>query len=93
MLGPSAGKKLERALADPRNFGMAKSILMAGEKAGFDIHSEEGVEAWMREVQGKPLPPSARQPFAGMAPRLASSLDRKKKNQRKAARKARKRTR
>jgi len=97
VLGPSAGKKLEQALADPRNFGMAKSILMAGEKAGFDIHSKEGIEAWMREVQGKPLPASVRLPFSGMdlgmAPRLASSLDRKKKNQRKAARKARKKNR
>jgi hypothetical protein len=93
VLGPSAGKKLEQALADPRNFGMAKSLLMAGEKAGFDIHSKEGIEAWMREVQGKPLPPSARLPFEGMAPRIASSLDRKKKNQRKAARKARKKNR
>jgi hypothetical protein len=97
VLGPSAGKKLEQALADPRNFGMAKSIFMAGQEAGFDIHSKEGIEAWMREVQGKPLPPSVRLPFDGMDLgrdlRPAGSHDRKKKNQRKAARKARKKNR
>jgi hypothetical protein len=97
VVGPSAGKKLEQALADPRNFGMAKSIFMAGAEAGFDIHSKEGIEAWMREVRGKPLPPSVRLPFdrmdLGMTPRIAGSRDRKKKNQRKAARKARKRNR
>jgi len=93
VLGPSAVKKLERALADPRNFGMAKSILMSGQEAGFDITSKEGIEAWMREVQGKPLPPSVRLPFEGMALRPAGSNDHKKKNQRKAARKARKKNR
>jgi hypothetical protein len=97
VLGPSAVKRLEQALADPRNFGMAKSILMAGQEAGFDIHSKEGIEAWMRKVQVKPLPPSVRLPFdgmdLGMTPRIAGISDRKKKNQRKAARKARKRNR
>jgi hypothetical protein len=97
VLGPSAGKKLEQALADPRNFGMAKSLLMAGAEAGFDIHSKEGIEAWMREVQGKPLAPSVRLPFGGrdlgLDLRPVGSRDRKKKNQRKAARKARKKNR
>jgi hypothetical protein len=97
VLGPTAGKKLEQALADQRNFAMAKSIVMAGAEAGFDIHSKEGIEAWMREVQGKPLPPSVRLPFSGMdlgmTPRPAGSRDPKKKNQRKAARKARKKNR
>jgi hypothetical protein len=100
-LGPSAGKKLEQALADPRNFGMAKSILMAGAEAGFDIQSKEGIEAWMRQVQGKPLPPAVRLPSGGtdlgrdvgLDLRPAGSRDRKKKNQRKAARKARKKNR
>ena len=93
VLGPSAPKKLEQALADPRNFGMAKSLLMAGAQAGFDIHSREGIEAWMREVRGKPLPPSVRMPFDGLDLRPAGSRDRKKKNQRRAARKARKKNR
>jgi hypothetical protein len=97
VLGPSAGKKLKQALANPQNFGMAKSILMAGAEAGFDIQSKEGIEAWMRQVQGKPLPPSVRLPFdrpdLGMALRPAGGHDRQKKNQRKAARKARKKNR
>jgi hypothetical protein len=97
VLGPSADKKLEQALGDPRNFGMAKSILMAGAEAGFDVHSKEGIEAWMREVRGKPLPSSVRLPLGrrdlGPDLRPAGSRDRKKKNQRKAVRKARKKNR
>ena len=93
VLGPAAAKKREQALSDPRNFGMAKSILMAGAEAGFDIHSKEGIEAWMRQVQGKPLPPSVRLPFDGIEARPAGRRDPKKKNQRKAARKARKKNR
>jgi hypothetical protein len=93
VLGPSTAKKLEQGLSDPANFGMAKSILMAGKEAGFDIHSKEGIEAWLREVQGKPLPASVRLPFERMEPQTASGLDRKKKDRRKAARKARKKNR
>ena len=72
---------------------MAKSIVMAGAEAGFDMQSKEGIEAWMRQVQGKPLPPSVRLPIDGMKPRPAGNRDRKTKNQRKAARKARKKNR
>jgi hypothetical protein len=97
VLGPSAGKKLEQALADPRNFGMAKSIVMAGGEAGFDMQSKDGIEAWMRQVQGKSLPQSVRLPSdgrdSGLDLRPAGSLDRKKKNQRNADRKARKKNR
>jgi hypothetical protein len=94
LLGAGAVKKLEAALSDPRNFGMAKSIMMAGADAGFDMSSKEGVEAWMREIQGKPLPSSIRLPPVGVAPHhVDPKAARAKRNQRKAARKARKKSR
>jgi hypothetical protein len=107
-------KKLEAALSDPRKFGMAKSIMMAGAQAGFDMSTKEGLEGWMHEVQGKPLPASMNFPslMAGAeagfeiskpegveacslgAPRRADPKSaRLKKEQRKAARKARKKNR
>ncbi len=94
VLGAAAAKKLEAALSDPRNFGMAKSMMMAGAEAGFDMSSKEGVDAWMRELQGKPLPPSIQLPPVGVAPhRMDPKAARAKRNQRKAARRARKRNR
>jgi hypothetical protein len=94
LLGAGAVKKLEAALSDPRNFGMAKSIMMAGAEAGFDMSSKEGVEAWMRETQGKPLPSSIQLPPLGVAhQRMDPSAARAKRNQRKAARRARKKNR
>ncbi len=93
VLGRAGASKLRAALADPSKFGMAKSMLVAGRDAGFDISTKEGVEAWMRELQGKPLPPSISLP--GMPARLAAShaAQRAKKDKRKATRKARKKTR
>ena len=60
-------KKLQVALSDPRNFGMAKSLMMAGADAGFDMSSKQGVEVWTRSTQGKPLPSSIRLPSVGVA--------------------------
>lgn len=90
VLGSAAIKKLEAALSDSSNFGMAKSLFMAGADSGFDMQSKEGIEAWMQSVQGKPLPPSVRLPSFD-APPPASKKTAKTKNKRKAARKARKR--
>lgn len=99
ILGGDAVGELEAALSDPRNFGMAKSLLMAGREAGHDMSTKEGIEAWMRAVSGKPLPASVRlpplpPPPPGPPPRATSTAAaRAKKDQRKAARKARKRNR
>jgi hypothetical protein len=54
-LDQDATQKLEEAMADPRSFGMAKSLFMAGKDAGFDLQSEEGVRAWIDSLQSKPL--------------------------------------
>lgn len=39
--------EMERKLADPRNFGPAKSFFASGEAAGYDMTSQEGIDAYM----------------------------------------------
>ncbi|MBI3184852.1 MAG: hypothetical protein HYZ28_22160 [Myxococcales bacterium] len=46
-LDDQAVKKLERKLSDPSNFGLAKSFVMAGQEAGFDTDTEEGLQQWV----------------------------------------------
>jgi hypothetical protein len=93
-LGSDAVKKLSAALSDKRNFGMAKSLFAAGAEAGFDMKSKEGIDAWMRQASSMPLPDSFPLPF-GIPARSARDVDvkAKKKEQRKAAKKARRKNR
>lgn len=92
VLGADAVKKLEAALSDPSKFGMAKSFVMQGRAAGFDMETPAGIDAWMRHAQTTslaasfPLPSPRARPVDGAAAR-------KKKTARKAARKARKKNR
>jgi hypothetical protein len=46
-LTPAAVPRLERELANPRNFGMAKSFFMQGQELGFDMTKQEGLDAFM----------------------------------------------
>ena len=46
-LDSRAVTRLERALADPSNFGMAKSMVMAGKARGFDTTTQEGLDDWI----------------------------------------------
>ncbi len=46
-LGNDATRQLERKLADPGNFGMAKSFFMLGNEAGFDMTTQEGLSEFM----------------------------------------------
>lgn len=46
VLGQDAEVVLERELSDPSNFGMAKSLFMAGSEMGFDMSSQEGVDRY-----------------------------------------------
>jgi hypothetical protein len=41
--------RLERELADPENFGSAKSMVMLGMERGFDMSTEEGINAWFSQ--------------------------------------------
>jgi hypothetical protein len=53
--------RLERELSNPANFGMAKSILMLGDKLGFDMTTQEGLDEFMvryNRALGAMPPPS-----------------------------------
>jgi hypothetical protein len=47
VLGDGADTRLARELANPTNFGMAKSFFTVGEKLGFEMTSQEGINEWM----------------------------------------------
>jgi hypothetical protein len=47
-LTPQAARRLERELQEPANFGMAKSFVLMGKQAGFDMESPEGMQAWVK---------------------------------------------
>lgn len=82
VLGGDAEERLQQALSDPRCFSPMKSMLMAGQDAGFDIFSQEGLEAWMRELEKKRSPGSK-----------TAEKQRAKQSKRKAERKARQKNR
>ena len=46
-LTPQAARRLERELQEPANFGMAKSFVLMGKEAGFDMESPQGMRAWV----------------------------------------------
>jgi hypothetical protein len=48
VLNGDAEIRLARELADPANFGLAKSFVMGGQAAGFDMRSPEGIDAWSK---------------------------------------------
>ena len=85
MLGPDAEARLAAALSDSLQFDMGKALLAEGAAAGYDMTSKEGIERWMAATSGGLPPQPTRQ--AGAA------TSTKKKNQRKAARQARKKSR
>jgi hypothetical protein len=93
VLRGDAARKLQAALSDSSRFGMAKSILMAGRESGFDMGTQEGLDAWMRSMQGKPLPASVRLPPVGMSSATPAKRAKAKKNKRKSARAARRKNR
>jgi hypothetical protein len=93
-LQSDAAQRLARALDEPRNFGPAKALLMEGARAGYDVGSRAGLEAWMAETQRRMLSAHAAAPAArAMQPPRARPSAAKTRTKRKAARKARKKTR
>jgi len=73
LLNDRAVERLRRELANPANYGMAKSFVMMGEQAGFDMSTEEGMQAWMNYYNTKMLgmpsgPPLPSTPFVGRLP-------------------------
>lgn len=102
LFGKDAEKKLRDGLSDPRSFGMAKTMIMAGLEAGYDLSTEEGMAAWLGEanemIAGESAaPPRLRSVPTGAQVKSASSSSRKKdkskRNKSKAARASRKKNR
>ena len=54
--------ELRDALADSSKFGLAKSFFMTGSGAGFDMDSENGIQAFVRSTLGQALPPKSQEP-------------------------------
>jgi hypothetical protein len=85
----------EHAMFDPANFGMAKSFVMMGQQAGFDMTDEKEMNTFMNiyntrliaETEGSDL---FREPSVGKSKRVDAA---KEKRKRKAAKAARKRNR
>jgi hypothetical protein len=46
VLDDEATQRLKEEMSNPDNFGMAKSIAMAGLERGFDLRTQEGLDAW-----------------------------------------------
>lgn len=99
--------KLKKLLADPRNYGLAKSFVMMGRAAGFDMTSEEGIQEFtavynaslapLSAIAGGPLADPGDLDFpgddAGPAPGPRRPPSKEKRKKRKAQRQARKRNR
>jgi hypothetical protein len=93
----NASQRLARLLADPANFGPAKSFVMGGRAAGFDMSSQSGMDAWALHMRRNDLrlpvgfpPPQATRSRNAVKPPPSQPA---KKAKRKAAQKARKKTR
>ena len=48
-LDGTATERLRKELADPANYGMAKSFVMRGMEAGYDMTTQQGADAFMHE--------------------------------------------
>ncbi len=58
-LTQQAARRLERALQEPANFGMAKSFVLMGKEAGFEMESPEGMRAWVEAYNATVAPTMA----------------------------------
>jgi hypothetical protein len=86
-LTPQATQRLERELQEPANFGMAKSFVLLGQEAGFDMESPEGMRAWVEAYNATVAPTlAAAEPPPKKQARAAT------KGTRRAQRRKRKRT-
>lgn len=100
VLNESAVRKFDKAMNDPANFGMAKSMFMMGVERGYDMSSEEGVNEWMQILQAESMAGITRVPLPGdTGPEAAETRGRirgtlrKDRRKRKMAKASRKRNR
>ena len=80
-LTPQAARRLERALQEPANFGMAKSFVLMGKEAGFDMESPEGMQAWVKAYNATvaPADPASKKKSRGAPTGIRSAQRRKRK--------------
>jgi hypothetical protein len=101
VLDDKAIDKFDKAMNDPSNFGIAKSMFMMGKARGFDMTTEEGINKWMTTYNaelaagtGTPVPfPGETGPQAAQARGQMKAALRKDKRKRKMAAKSRKQNR
>jgi hypothetical protein len=97
----AAAKRLERELANPANYGMAKSFFMAGMQAGFDMTTQDGINEFMAAYNSSLPGAGAREiedihtpsPVWDFPSPLSPKRRAEKRKKRKAQRQARKRKR
>jgi hypothetical protein len=84
-LTPQATRRLERELQEPANFGMAKSFVLKGKEAGFDMESPEGMQAWVKTYNATVAPamaatdPASKKKSRGVPTSIRSARRRKRK--------------
>jgi hypothetical protein len=88
----------KKEMNDPRNWGMAKSMVMEGHQRGFDMDTEDGLNQWMMTKQTEALsgtgaPPSLDPSDEPVWPGPTRSASRSKKRKRKIAKASRKKNR
>jgi len=93
-LDKEAEEELRRELSDPSNFGMAKSLFMTGQQAGFDMTSQEDAERFVAAYNASIFAEnSLTQLPIKSAPRVSAEDRRAKRKARKKLLKKRKRRR
>lgn len=81
VLNDGAVERLRRELANPANFGLAKSMFMTGSQSGFDMTTHEGVAAFTAAYNAS-LQTGSKESFATRRP-PTDSLKKKRKEKRK----------
>jgi hypothetical protein len=77
-------QRLERELQKSANFGMAKSFVLMGMQAGFDMESPEGMQAWVKAYNATVAPamaaaqPSTKKKSSGASKGTRSAQRRKR---------------
>jgi len=80
-----SARRLERELQEPANFGMAKSFVLMGKEAGFDMESPEGMQAWVKAYNATVAPamaatdPASKKQSRGAPTGIRSAQRRKRK--------------
>jgi hypothetical protein len=91
VLDGKAARTLEQEMANPANFGMAKALVMQGAARGFDMTTEEGLNAWMTtynaEVMAQREAGRAPPPLGGELPFLPPPASHSRANKASARRK------